>query len=219
MKLYKNTLITCICIFAGCLLLSILFKFTCLGEMDLFLFLTDYMIGIACSIIVVLITTYVQFKFEQRKILNSILTNIQFFYFRYRLVVMSIDPKEQVPPKLWEHYYDSLQDDIKKITSKINEIEWFSKKKEKTITELSRSFLKLLIAMSKVLDTQRERAVKGIVGDPILKNIRDSALSLAGANNRAGEEIAENYEKAEACLEELKKNGCWTNKKSEDTLM
>lgn len=63
-------------------MLSILFKFTCLGSIELFLFIKDYMIGIACSIIVVLVTTYVQFKFEQRETLNTILTNIQFFYFR-----------------------------------------------------------------------------------------------------------------------------------------
>lgn len=209
MKLYKNTLLICTGIFAGCLLLSILFKFTCLGNMEMFLFVKDYMIGIACSIIVVLITTYVQFKFEQRKTLNTILTNIQFFYFRYLLVVISLDPEEQAPPKLWEHYYDALQEDIKQITRGLNEIEWFSKKKEKTITELHRGFLQLLISMSKALDTQRERAVKEIVGDPILKDIRDSALSLAGDNDRAGKEIAENYAKAEASLEEFRKNGHW----------
>lgn len=209
MKLYKNTLLICSGIFAGCLLLSILFKFTGLGKMELFLFVKDYMIGIACSIIVVLITTYVQFRFEQRKTLNTILTNIQFFYFRYLLVVISLDPEEQAPPKLWEHYYDALQEDIKQITRGLNEIEWFSKKKEKTITALHRGFLQLLISMSKALDTQREHAVKEIVGDPILKDITDNALLLAGDSDRAGKEIAENYAKAEAGLEELRKNGHW----------
>ena len=169
------------------------------------------MIGIACSIIVVLITTYVQFKYEQRKTLNSILTNIQFFYFRYLLVVMSLDPEEQVPPKLWEHFYDSLQDDIKKITRELNEVEWFSKKKEETVVEIRKGFLKLLIDMSKASTVQKEDSVKAIVNNSALKVIKDNALLLAGENNRTGEEITENYKKAEACLEELRQNGHWEN--------
>lgn len=206
MKLYKKTLCICMGIFVGCLLLSILFKFTCLSEIELFLFIKDYMIGIACSIIVVLITTYMQFKFEQRKTLNTILTNIRFFYFRYLLVVISLDPEEQVPQKLWEHYYDELQDDIKQITCGLNEIEWFSKKKEKTITELHRGFLQLLISMSKAPNAQRECAVKEIVGDPILKDIRDNALLLAEENDRTVKEISEYYAKAETLLKEITKS-------------
>jgi len=209
MKLYKNTLIISIIVFLVCIALSVAFEFTCISKFQPVSFLSDYMIGIACSIIVVIITTYVQFKFEQRKALNSILTNIQFFYFRYLLVVISLDPEEQAPAKLWEHYYDSLQEDIKKITYGLNEIEWFSKKKEKTITELHRGFISLLIAMSEALDTQRERAGKESVGDPILEKIKDNALSLAGDNDRAGKEILENYTKAESYLDELRKNGHW----------
>ena len=209
MKLYKKTLKLCACFFGGCLILSILFEFTCLRKIKLFLFAKDYMIGIACSIIVVLITTYLQFKFEQRKTLNSILTNIQFFYFRYLLVVMSLDSKEQTPAKLWEHYYDSLQEDIKKITRELNEIEWFSKNKEMTISKIYRGFLSVLIDMSKALDTQKERAVKEIIGKPILKDIKENALALTNNNERVRQEISENYEKAEACLKELRKNGYW----------
>lgn len=209
MKLYKNTLIISIIVFLVCIALSVVFEFTCISKFEPVSFLSDYMIGIACSIIVVIITTYVQFKFEQRKALNSILTNIQFFFFRYLLVVISLDPEERAPAKLWEHYYDSLQEDIKKITYGLNEIEWFSKKKEKTMTELHRGFIKLLIAMSKALDTQRERAVKEIVGDPILEKIKDNALSLTSDNDRVGKEISENYAKAESYLDKLRKNGHW----------
>ena len=217
MKLYKKTLLICLCIFSGCLLLSALCRFTCLNQVEVFQFLEDYMIGTACSIIVVLITTYVQFKFEQRKTLNSILLNIQFFYFRYLLVVMSLDPEEQTSSGLWDYYYDSLQEDIKKITHGLSEIRWFSQKKEKTITELQREFLKLLFAMSKELDSQKEYAVKKLVGNPVLKDIRDYALSLSGENDRAGEEIAADYKKAEAYLEELKEKGYWENSTQSST--
>ena len=209
MKLYKKTLIISIIVFFVCIVLSVAFEFSCISKFQLVSFLSDYMIGTACSIIVVIITTYVQFKFEQRKALNSILTNIQFFYFRYLLVVISLDPEEQAPAKLWEHYYDLLQEDIKKITCGLNEIEWFSKKKENTTTELYKGFLRLLIAMSKALATQRECAVKKIVGDPILEKIKDNALSLASDNDQVGKEISENYAKAESCLDELRKNGNW----------
>ena len=167
------------------------------------------MIGITCSIIVVLITTYVQFKYEQKKSLNSMLTNIQHFYFQYLLVVMSLDPEEHVPDKLWEHYYDSLLEDIKNIMRGLNEIEWFSKKKEKTTTELYKGFINLWITMNKALDIERECSVKEIVADPALKDIKVNAMLLAVDNSRVGEEIEKNYNEAEAYLEELREKGHW----------
>ena len=206
MRLYKKTILICTGIFAVCLILSVVFKFSCLGKFELFLFLKDYMLGIACSLIVVFITTYVQFKFEQRKILNSILSNIQFFFFRYLLVVISLDPSEHTSSKLWEHYYDTMEEDIRKITNGLSDIEWFSKKKSKVITELHKCYLHLLIEMSKALDNQKEDAVKRIVGDPMLKKIKDNALLLAIDNEREGKEIVENFEKAQKYLNNLKGN-------------
>lgn len=95
MKLYKNTLIISIVILVICVLLSVVFNFTCLSEIGFISFISDYMIGTACSIIVVIVTTFLQFKYEQRKTLNSILSDIQFFFFHYLLVVMSLDPRRK----------------------------------------------------------------------------------------------------------------------------
>lgn len=95
MKLYKNTLIISIVVFVVCVLLSLVFEFTCLSKFNIISFLSDYIIGIACSIVVVIITTFLQFEYEQRKILHSILSDVQFLFFDYLLIVLSLDPAEK----------------------------------------------------------------------------------------------------------------------------
>ena len=115
LKLYKNTLITSIIVFFICVILSFIFGLTCVAELKIVQIITDYLIGIACSVVVVIITTFLQFKYEQKKLLNSVLSDIQFLLFYYLLVVYSLSPDEETPVKLWEHYYDEIYNGVRKI--------------------------------------------------------------------------------------------------------
>ena len=121
MKLYKNTIIISIIVFFVCVFLSVIFAFTCISEFQIIKFINDYMIGIACSIIVVIITTFLQFKYEQRKALQTTLSDIRFLLFQFLLVTLSLDSEDDAPDDLWEHHYDEIYNGIRKISSELSE--------------------------------------------------------------------------------------------------
>lgn len=206
MKLYKNTLIISIVILVICVLLSVVFNFTCLSEIRFISFISDYMIGTACSIIVVIVTTFLQFKYEQRKTLNSILSDIQFFFFHYLLVVMSLDPKEKTSDKLWEYYYDETYKGIRKISTDLSCIEWFSKKKIKTASNLHQAVLQMMYDIVKFTDRKNKKSMLSVIDTPHLKEIKDNAILLASANEYAAKEIVRNFERVQDELKELKQS-------------
>ena len=206
MKLYKNTLIISIVILIICVLLSVVFNFTCLSEIGFISFISDYMIGTACSIIVVIVTTFLQFKYEQRKTLNSILSDIQFFFFHYLLVVMSLDPKEKTSDKLWEYYYDETYKGIRKISTDLSSIEWFSKKKIKTTSNLHQAVLQMMYDIVKFTDRKNKKSMLSVIDTPHLKEIKDNAILLASANEYAAKEIVRNFERVQDELKELKQS-------------
>lgn len=160
------------------------------------------MVGIACSIIVVLVTTYMQFRFEQNKILASVLSSLRFFFFDYLCIAMALDPNEQVPKRFWEYDYDKVEKHIREITSELLSIEWFSKKKNNLVIEIQRQFLILRVELSKTEGKDKETLVKGVIGLPAIKEIKDGALQLAEGDGYTyiKTEIVKDYEEAEKCI-------------------
>lgn len=201
MKLYKNTLIISVVVFCICVLLSLLFEFTCISEIKIVSILSDYMIGIACSIIVVIITTYLQFKYEQKKLINSVLSETQFLFFYYLLVVYSLHPDEETPNKLWDHYYDKIYNAVQKISLEISNIEWFSCKKSKALNKVQQSVLQLMVDIAKSSANDKKDGLVNSIDIDCFKNIKDNVLLIANADEYTVKEIVKNYEKIQ---EELK---------------
>lgn len=205
MKLYKNTLKISVVVFVLCVLLSIIFEFTCIANIQLIQFVNDYLIGIACSIIVVIITTFLQFKYEQKKALKSLLSEIQFFFFHIHLVELSLYPEEETPNKLWEYYYDKIYDSAKKISKDVSSIEWFSKKKIKVMDDLQQSVLEAMIDIVKFTDKKNKSSILCILDKLWLKKIKDNAILLTDSDEYVAKEITKNYDKVQCELKNLKK--------------
>lgn len=204
MKLYKNTLIISIIVFCVCIALSIVFEFTCISKFQVVSFLSDYMIGIACSIIVVIITTFLQFKYEQRKLLNSILSDVQFFFFDYLLIVISLDPSEETPDKLWEYYYDKIYNGIRNISSQLLNIEWLTKKKTITAGNLEKAVLHVMMDIAKCSGKTKKDGLISVLDQTWLNEIKDNSLALAESNQYAVKQITNNYDRLHEKLKELK---------------
>ncbi len=204
MKLYKNTLKYSVVVFFACVFLSFVFEFSCLSKLNIVSFLSDYMIGIACSIVVVIITTYLQFKYEQEKTLKSILSNVHFFFFDYLLIVLSLDPDEETPDKLWEYYYDETYNGIKKISSELSNLEWFSKTKSKTSGELQIAVLSIMTDMVKASGRSNREGLSQIIDNPMLRVVKNKAILLADSHEYYKEEIIKNYEQIQEELDNLK---------------
>ena len=204
LKLYKNTLKISVIVFCACVLLSIVFQFTFSSQLKIVPFLSDYAVGIACSIIVVIVTTLLQFKYEQKKLLNSILSDIHFFLLDYLLIVMSLDPSEETPNKLWEYYYDRVCEEMKSVSPKLSDIEWLRRNKTKIVENLQKSILCVRVEFAKSLDNTKKDNLLYVLDTTLLKEIKDNALLLAEFNEYYAKEITKNYEKIQEELNKLK---------------
>lgn len=160
------------------------------------------MIGIACSIIVVIITTFLQFKYEQKKLLNSILSDIRFFLFQFLLATISFVPKEESSDAVYNYHFDELYNGAKKISSQLTSIEWFSKKKERIALALQKSVMLMMIDMT--VHPERKSNLRCILDTPLLKGLKDNAILLDPSNEQTIEEIIKNYDDIQAQLKNLK---------------
>lgn len=204
MRLYKITFYVSIGFFVLCLLLSGLCACVETVESKGITFFKDCMIGIACSSAVVIVQTFLQFRFEQQKVLKSLISNVRFFFFRYMLIAISYNAEEgEVPDTLWEHFYDNLQEDIRKITDELSSIDWILKRNEKKTSAMYVHFLELLIEMRRV-ESNKENAVKVIMIHPSVKEIKEIAIELGKHQKNIIDEIVNNFKKAEGFLNGVK---------------
>lgn len=201
MKLYKNTLVVSIILFVFLVALSVIFELTYISESKIASFLEDYLIGIACSIIVVVITTLLQFKYEQKKALNSLISEIQLFFFHCWVAAMASTSPEEVPGTLWKHHCDDIYDGLRKISLGISGIEWFTKSKKKKTVALQRAVLGL--RMETIEFSNDQDMVLNAINNTLLDEIKENVIFLAGSDDYRIKEITHNYEKIKQELENL----------------
>ena len=65
MKVYKITLYVSLIVFVILTILSVVLNFW--NDNEWIAFIVNWCVGIACSIVVVIITTFIQFRVEQKK--------------------------------------------------------------------------------------------------------------------------------------------------------
>jgi len=158
-------------------------------------FVIDYLIGIACSIIVVIVTTFLQFKYEQRKVVSNVLSHIRFFYFHFLLYVMSLNPEEETSEKLLEHYNEVTYNDIKKVSEELSNLEWFSKKKISNTMELHKATLIIMMDLAKHSYGHEIYELVKITDSDYFKNLKDYAKTLSVNEEFSINRIEEDYEK------------------------
>ncbi len=203
MKLYKSTLIISIFVLIICVLLSFYFEF-CTKRTQLISFSINYLVGIACSIVVVIITTYLQFKFEQRKILSSLLSELRFLFFHLLMAAMSLNSDEAVPETLWKYHYDEVYAGIKKTSSEISQIEWIWFPKKNETKKLHTTIIKLLMDMVKSSDKSEKDCLLCLIENPALREAKESALSLSKNHVHYTENIECDFNKIQEELKQWK---------------
>ena len=186
-----------------CVLLSVYFEFYT-EQTEVISFSTDYLVGIACSIVVVIITTYLQFKYEQRRISSSILSDIQFFFFDFLLVVMSFYPDEDESEEVWKYHYEKIYKDTKEISAKLSSIEWFSPIKTKNTNDLQKAIIKIMIYIAKTSNKKEFESINHIVNNNWLSKIKENALLLTNVNEYTAQQIKYDYDEVFKHLENLR---------------
>lgn len=165
--------------------------------------LKDYSVGIACSIIVVIVTTYLQFKHEQEKKLSEISSKIGTFFLKYTILILSLYPEERTREVTYKRYYDEFHDNTYEIVKELFEITWFSKRKNKLAQDLQTDFIRFYLDMSMGLDKPPKFAIESIVNSSLVDNILNKTLSFV-KNEHDKEKILKDAERAKLYLNELK---------------
>ena len=132
MKVYKITLYVSLIVFSILTVLSVALNFW--NENEWIAFVVNWCVGIACSIVVVIITTLIQFKVEQKKAINKLILIARALIFHNEFfgsifasgVVRNVDTVTDLD-KIENNWRNSLKEDMEKASAVLMELEFFFK--------------------------------------------------------------------------------------------
>lgn len=142
LKLYKRTIIVSIWIFVISLTISIALKIF-IPENDTISFIQNYIIGITCSILVVIITTFLQYKSEYERVMSEF-TSILRQLILNLLVALSYQEKD-AEELLCKEIIDKIKEDCDKLNQLNKSFCCFNKKLYQKYVELVKIIYKLYI--------------------------------------------------------------------------
>lgn len=125
LKLYKKTLIVCtICAVIG-LSLSILCEIL---QFPHYTFIQNLFVGATCSLLIVIITTMLQYRSEHAKVFGEYSNGLRNLIFW--LNAIKCFSKNSLNTQQYEHYYSELNKCFSKITRSSAELCWLVFQKE-----------------------------------------------------------------------------------------
>ena len=177
MKVYKITLYVSLIVFAILTVLSVVLNFW--NDNEWIAFVVNWCVGIACSIVVVIITTLIQFKVEQKKAINKLVLIARALIFHNELfgsilasgVVRNTNTVTDLD-EIENNWRNSLKEDMEKASTVLMELEFFFKNPALIkMLKLSNSFKisqfdkseKNYEVEAKWLETEYEKVTKIIV--------------------------------------------------------
>lgn len=157
-NLYKNTIIAS----ATAALLSIICAIIC--EIIIFphnLLLQNFMVGIACSLLVVIITSILQYNHEHKcafhdysAALRKLILYLSFVY---------PDLEEMQEEKYYNKFYNELDQSFESLVKADKQLCWFSSDKEKKQRKIRSIYAQMWIAFTKGYCASKKAAVKSLV--------------------------------------------------------
>lgn len=177
MKVYKITLYVSLIVFAALAVISIVLNFW--NDNEWIDFIVNWCVGIACSIVVVIITTLIQFKVEQKKAINKLILIARALIFHNEFfgsmfagsVIRNADTVKDLD-KIENNWRNALKEDMEKASTVLMELEFFFKNPALLkMLKLSNSFKisqfdksdKNYEVEAKLLETEYEKVTKIIV--------------------------------------------------------
>ena len=132
MKVYKITLYVSLIVFAVLTVLSVILNFW--NDNEWIAFVVNWCVGVACSIVVVIITTLIQFKVEQKKAINKLVLIARALIFHNEFfgsiftsdVIRNADTVKDLD-KIENNWRNSLKEDMEKASTVLMELEFFFK--------------------------------------------------------------------------------------------
>lgn len=175
MKLYKKTIIVTRVMLICFFILSVLCEFFEFAHEAI---IQSYASGIACSLIVVIVTTYLQFKHEQARLLDEIASSLNSFFFHRYYAVNALLSNKVYADELWEHLYDEIETSIQEVSDKSRKMCFFNKEMSSKVIELCG---RMQLIQADCLDVEyksTKKTLEKIVYNDNIGRIEELALAI-----------------------------------------
>ena len=164
MKIYKITLITSVFIAIILFCFSVfLNSFNSSNEKWISLWI-NWIVGIGCSTVVVIVTTLIQYLIEQGRLLNKCADCLRVLFFHNSFFGSTFnddcirnDYTANVLDKIENNWRKSIETDNEKLMEYLNQLEFISKSNQKVLLELSKTSYFLQISFIAKEDCSHEK--------------------------------------------------------------
>lgn len=175
LKLYKRTIIISIVVTVIFVTISII------CESKLFPYravVQNYAIGIACSLMVVIITTTLQYLHEHNKVFSDYKAGLRKLIFHLQFSFFEEEPDEKRSDSYYDLVYDNLGEAFKMFRKNEHELIWFSAYKKSQQEEITKHAG--LIWIDYIRGDRREHkiALQNLINHPNFLPLMDSAISF-----------------------------------------
>ncbi len=148
----------CIACFVVCVIISIVFDFVEFPHSKL---IQQFALGAACSFIVVIVSTWTQYKVEFKKAFSHYISVTCYLIFTI-VNCQDVNCQDIIPSKIIESYFNKLNSRFEDFQKANSEVLCFTKKKEQEHLKNNKIIEDLLIAFLKGKIDSHEKAVLAI---------------------------------------------------------
>jgi hypothetical protein len=164
MKVYKTTLIISVIIFLLLAITSTVLNFFNLPNRNWISFYINWSVGIGCSTVVVIVTTLIQYKIEQDRLLNKCADCLRVLFFHNSFFgslfnddCIRNDYTANVLDKIENNWRKSIETDNEKLIEYLNQLEFISKSNQKVLSEILKISYRLQISSIAKEECSNER--------------------------------------------------------------
>ena len=164
MKVFKTTLIISVIIFFLLAIISIVLNFFNSSDRYWISFFINWSVGIGCSTVVVIVTTLIQYRIEQDRLINKCADCLRGLFFHNSFFgslfnddCIRNDYTANVLDKIENNWRKSIETDNEKLIEYLNQLEFISKSNQKVLLELSKTSCLLQISFIAKEDCSHEK--------------------------------------------------------------
>ena len=164
MKVYKTTLIISVSIFLFLAITSTVLNFFNLPNRNWISFFINWSVGIGCSTVVVIVTTLIQYRIEQDRLINKCADCLRGLFFHNSFFgslfnddCIRNDYTVNVLDKIENNWRKSIEEDNGKLLEYLNQLEFLSKSNRKFLATILKTSYQLQISSIAKEDCSNER--------------------------------------------------------------
>ena len=164
MKVFKTTLIISVIIFFLLAITSTVLNFFNLPNRNWISFFINWSVGIGCSTVVVIVTTLIQYRIEQDRLINKCADCLRGLFFHNSFFgslfnddCIRNDYTANVLDKIENNWRKSIEEDNGKLLEYLNQLEFISKSNQKVLSEILKISYRLQISSIEKEDCSNER--------------------------------------------------------------